>query len=116
MTKYRSINRIIFLIGAGICLISSLAWAAPNAGSLAAWGYNCCGQTNLPAGNNFITITAGYFHSLALRSDGSLAGWGRNVEGQTNVPSGNDFVAIAAGAYFGLALKSDGSLAALGHE
>ena len=114
MTKYRSIYRIILLSGLMSCLIfSSTAWAA---GSLVAWGDNDYGQTNVPAGNDFVAIAAGDVHSLALRSDGSLAGWGNNGYGQTNVPAGNDFVAIAAGDYHSLALKSDGSLAAWGYN
>ena len=59
-------------------LISLPAWGAP-AGKLVAWGNNQYGQTNVPAGNDFVAIDASQgFHSLALRSDGSLAGWGSN--------------------------------------
>ena len=101
------------------------AWAVP-AGKLVAWGNNQYGQTNVPAGNNFVAIDASQgFHSLALRSDGSLAGWGSNYGdpilgagdifyGQAIVPAGNDFKAIAAGAFHSLALKSDGSLVGWG--
>ena len=59
----------------------------------------------MPAGNNFVAIAAGYYHSLALKSDGSLASWGENVFGQTNVPAGNNFLAIAAGGYHSLAIQ-----------
>ena len=58
------------------------------------------------------TISAGYSHSLALRSDGMVIGWGDNTYGQTNSPgSATNVVAIAAGgAGWGghsLALKAD---------
>ena len=39
------------------------------------------GQTNVPAGNGFTAIAAGFYHSLALKSDGSLVGWGNNAHG-----------------------------------
>src|SRR5437016_7183401 len=80
-----------------IGLISSPAWAAP-AGKLVAWGNNQYGQTNVPAGNDFVAIDASQGgHALALRSDGSLAGWGWNFgdpflapgdifDGQARVP------------------------------
>jgi alpha-tubulin suppressor-like RCC1 family protein len=112
----------VLLIG----LISSPAWAAPAAGKIIAWGSNQYGQTNVPAGNDFVAIDAGRgYHGLALRSDGSLAGWGWNYGdkdlgtydifyGQAIVPAGNDFKAIAAGATHSLALKTDGSLVAWG--
>jgi alpha-tubulin suppressor-like RCC1 family protein len=72
------------------------------------------GQCNVPLGNDFVDIAAGYGHSLALRSDGSLAAWGYNNWGQCNVPAGNDFVDIACGVYHSLALRYDGSLVAWG--
>src|SRR5438046_2576054 len=40
-----------------IGLISAPAWAAP-AGKLVAWGNNQYGQTNVPAGNDFVAIDA----------------------------------------------------------
>ncbi|MBW3597342.1 MAG: hypothetical protein KY475_08710 [Planctomycetes bacterium] len=85
-------------------------------GSLAGWGYNGSGRTDVPTGNEFVAIAAGGSHSLALRADGSLAGWGSNWLGQTDVPRGNDFAAVAAGAFHSLALREDGSLAGWGYN
>ena len=31
-----------------------------------------------PSGNNFVALSAGRGHSLALKADGTIAGWGRN--------------------------------------
>jgi len=84
------------------------------AGSIVGWGSNWAGQANPPAGNNFVAIAAGAYHSLALRSDGSIVGWGRSWSGQATPPSGNDFVAIAAGGAHSLALRSNGSIVGWG--
>ncbi|MDX8394081.1 MAG: LamG-like jellyroll fold domain-containing protein, partial [Mariprofundales bacterium] len=66
------------------------------------------------------SIAAGFYHTVALKSDGSLWTWGYNNFGQlgdgTTVNSlvpkqiGTGFSSIAAGLYHTVALKSDGSL------
>ena len=101
--------------GRRTCRRATTSWPSPRAayhslalksdGSLVGWGNNVYGQTNVPAGNDFMAIAAGGFHSLALKSDGSLVGWGYNGYGQTNVPAGDDFMAIAAGGYHSLAIR-----------
>lgn len=88
--------------------------ALKSDGSLVAWGDNSYGQTDVPAGNDYVAIAAGDFHNVALKSDGSLVAWGDNEAGKTNVPVGNDFVAIAAGWGQSLVLKSNGSMAGWG--
>ncbi|MBN1392082.1 MAG: hypothetical protein JW947_04685, partial [Sedimentisphaerales bacterium] len=54
---------------------------------------------------DFVAVAAGYYHSLALKSDGTIVGWGYDGYGQATPPAGNDFVAVAAGGYHSLALK-----------
>ena len=66
--------------------------------------------------NNFHAISAGAYHSLAIKSDGSLIGWGNNDHGRADVPSGNDYTAISAGGCHSLALKSDGSVVGWGFD
>jgi alpha-tubulin suppressor-like RCC1 family protein len=87
-----------------------------RAHSIIGWGDNLYGQATQPAGlTNAVAVSAGNFHSLALRSDGTVTAWGYNGSGQVNVPAGlSNVVAIAAGAFHSLALKSDGTLAAWG--
>jgi hypothetical protein len=66
-----------------------------------------------------ITIGAGEFHSLGVRSDGTVVAWGASKDkfdkGQCDVPAGLiDVVAAAAGGLHSLALKSDGTVVAWG--
>ena len=71
-------------------------------------------------------ISAGHFHSLAVKSDGTVWAWGWNDMGQlgdgttTDRPAPvlvqglSDVVAVAAGTYHSLAVKSDGTAWAWG--
>jgi hypothetical protein len=85
-------------------------------GTVAAWGANDAGQTNVPAGlSDVVQVAAGGSHSLALRSDGTVAAWGANNAGQTNVPAGlSDVVQISGSILHSLALRSDGTVVAWG--
>jgi hypothetical protein len=100
---------VIVFWAIGFCLCGS-----GFAGQIIAWGINDCGQCNVPDGNDFIAISAGVCHGLALKSDGRIVAWGGNGFGQCAVPDGNNFTAIAAGSFHNLALRSDGSLMAWG--
>jgi hypothetical protein len=60
-----------------------------------------------------VEISAGFRHSLAIRTDGTLVGWGFNPFGETNVPPGK-FKAVAAGVSWSLGLREDGKLLAWG--
>ena len=86
-------------------------------GTLAAWGDNTYGGTNVPpAATNVVTVGAGYFQDLAVRADGSVVAWGDNSLGQTNVPaSATNVVAAASGGYqYDLVLRADGTVLAWG--
>ena len=73
-----------------------------------------------PAGlTNLVALSAGRFHSLALRSDRTVTGWGWFFNGTTyprmTVPATvADVIAIASGANHGLALRSNGSIVGWG--
>jgi len=117
------------------------AIALKRDGSLWAWGYNFYGQLgdgtdgfrtdrNSPIqigiDKDWSDISAGYCHTVALKTDGSLWTWGWNANGQLgddtntirNVPmqigKDKDWATISAGAYHTIALKKDGSLWAWG--
>ena len=76
--------------------------------------------------SDYQVISAGYEHSLAVKSDGSLWAWGNNDYGQIGdgttynryspVPIGpdNDWVMVSGGFSHSLAVKSDGQLWAWG--
>jgi hypothetical protein len=81
-------------------------------------GNNDFGQLEVPAAaSNAVAITAGGWHSLALREDGRVLAWGRDLDGEASVPVGlTNVVAIAAGGYHSLALRADGTVVAWGAD
>ena len=108
-------------------------------GTLWAWGRNLSFEaagapgkayilqpSQISDSSEWVDISAGANHSLALRSDGTLWGWGYNsarqlglanpavVQTPTQIGSGSDWGSIAAGQFFSIALKRDGSLWFLG--
>lgn len=85
-------------------------------GSLVAWGDTTFAQCNVPAGNDFVKITANAMYSVALRADGSLVAWGLDNYGVLAVPAGNDFVAVEAGTYQCIALRADGRMEIWGNN
>lgn len=60
-----------------------------------------------PDGNDFVAISTGSSHSLALKEDGSIVGWGSDYYGQTTPPAGHGFTAIAAGHHHSLAIREE---------
>jgi hypothetical protein len=81
-------------------------------GTVAVWGDNSYGQTNVPAGlSNVVAIAAGGYQCLVLKADGTALSWGY----LSTVPAGlSNVVAIAAGDYANLLLLDDGTVAAVG--
>jgi hypothetical protein len=78
--------------------------ALKSDGSIVGWGG--IGGYAIPAGNDFVAISAGVLTGVALRSDGSLVGWGLN-HALRDVPSGNKFTAIEVDSNWGLALSTE---------
>ncbi|MCS7089255.1 MAG: M6 family metalloprotease domain-containing protein [Verrucomicrobiota bacterium] len=79
-------------------------------------GDNTWGQLQVPVGAvHIVSVAAGLWHTLALRSDGRVVAWGHNVSGQCDVPDSlTNAVAIAAGGYHSLAIRADGTVVGWG--
>src|SRR5262245_8220316 len=108
---------------ASAAVLTLLAVAAPQVhaqpqGSLFVWGNDEFGQVSRrPAGNDFIAVSSGHDHLVALRSDGSLVSWGHDAFGQvSHTPTGTGFLAVSAGGSTSTALRSDGSLVSWGDD
>ncbi|MCX8481281.1 MAG: hypothetical protein ORN58_05105, partial [Sediminibacterium sp.] len=60
-------------------------------------------------------LSAGYYHSLGLKSDGGMVAWGYNGIGQTDVPAGlNNIKQLEGGYYHTVVLKHDGTVVGFG--
>ena len=115
--------------------------ALKSDGTLWSWGYNSDGQLGLgDYGNyahrsspvqvgsltNWSSISAGWNHSLAIRTDGSLWAWGVNSFGQlgdssfdprnypVKVGTITSWAMVSAGRYHSLGIRTDGTLWAWG--
>jgi alpha-tubulin suppressor-like RCC1 family protein len=131
----------VIAVSAGGDQLEAHSMALKNDGTVWTWGSNLYGalgnglsgtQNNSSTPiqvlviNNVKAISAGGWHSVALKQDGTVWTWGWNDDGQigdgsntnktipTQVPNLNNVVQIAAGSYHNLALKNDGTVWAWG--
>jgi alpha-tubulin suppressor-like RCC1 family protein len=108
-------------------------------GTLWAWGFNGNGQLGINSANlsedlpvqvgtenNWLDVSAGSFHCLALKEDGTLWVWGLNSNGQlgignlvqqnapVQIAADDDWTYIEAGQAHSFAIKENGTLWAWG--
>lgn len=83
-------------------------------GTVVGWGDNRIGQVNVPPGlTNVVAISAGEWHSLALKADGTVVAWGADH----GVPSDlTNVVMIAAAGFHNLVMTADGTVRAWGQN
>ena len=87
------------------------AWSQPTACS-AATPY--CSEGACTSSYE-VQVTAGAFHSCAIKADGTVACWGSNTYGQATPPA-NVFRSIAAGWYYTCGVRIDGTLVCWGES
>jgi len=76
-------------------------------------------------GTHWISVAAGYYHTLAVRADGTLWAWGKNESGElglgyssmkaenrfpTQIGTATDWKSVAATDGYSAAIKTDGTL------
>lgn len=95
---------------------SGVRFTVTPAANVAAWGSNSDGQTAVPPTlGNVTALSAGIYHSVALKADGTVSAWGYNESGESTVPAGLANVdSIASGYFHTLALSRDGTITGWG--
>ncbi|MBK8477898.1 MAG: hypothetical protein IPL39_16810 [Opitutaceae bacterium] len=84
----------------------------PALTAVGAWGANSQGEIGVPSGlSDVVSVSAGLYHSLALRRNGTVVGWNTPGTPAARVPIEiDDVVAVAAGGEYSMALRSDGTV------
>lgn len=101
---------------AGLMAVALCFPAFARAGSVLVLGNTNYGLTLPPVGQNFVAISAGRDHNLAVSPEGKVTGWGDNSNRKATAPTNlSAVVAISAGTYHSLALKADGTVAGFGY-
>jgi alpha-tubulin suppressor-like RCC1 family protein len=115
---------------------SAITAAIKTDGTLWSWGAGGCGRLGdnttiirsspvqtVSSGTNWKQVSAGCFHTAAVKTDGTLWLWGRNNVGRLGdnsainrsspvqtVSSGTNWNHVSAGNYHSAAIKTDGTL------
>jgi alpha-tubulin suppressor-like RCC1 family protein len=125
----QSINSSTGLLGNVVAISAGYDWLAHPGyrngllavradGSVVGLGATLSVSNTPPGLNSVVSVAAGTYHYLALRSDGTVKAWSDYSDYNANqVPAQlRDVVAIAAGFRHSVALKADGTVAAWGQN
>ena len=91
-------------------------------GPIYCWGTNYSqnsgytGQATAPDDDDFVSVSAGYYHACGLHADGRISCWGKNSSGQANPPQTADFAAVTAGDDFTCGLHQSGQVSCWGQN
>jgi alpha-tubulin suppressor-like RCC1 family protein len=81
--------------------------ALTSKGEIVAWDNIIGWKRNVPSGNDFIAVSAGREHNLALRSNGTIACWGpTGGHGECNISTVPDVIAVSACSPMSLAITN----------
>lgn len=116
-TRFQGSRKANFTIVSCLGVLSIAVAACGGTTSIVVWGDYGRGQTNVPPDlTNAVSLSAGGYHTVALREDGTVAAWGDSAWAQTRIPSGlSNVVSVAAGCVHSLALRADGTVVAWGY-
>jgi hypothetical protein len=116
---------------------TSFSLALKTDGTLWGWGLNDQGQLGdgtsglnnkqitrkqIGSANNWLTISAGQAHVIAIKKDGTLWSWGSNIKGQlgdgtttdkyfpTQIGTDNDWANVSTGEFHSFATKKNGAI------
>ena len=83
-------------------------------GKVMAVGNNEDGQCDVSGWSDIVTVSAGYEHTLGVKSDGTVVAAGENVFDQCEVAGWRDVIDVSAGTFHSLGLKNDGTVLGAG--